>query len=116
MTPEEKALLGWFRRLPQAERRSLLDFAEFLAARGAPAAAPDVPGEPLAIPRPAEETVVRAIRRLRSTYPMLDPRKLLHETSHWMTQHAVHGRPAAEVIDELEGVFARHYDKLKGGD
>lgn len=114
MTPEEKALLERFRRLPAAERRSLLDFAEFLAGRAAPAAA--VPAEPLAIPRPGEETVVRAIKRLRATYPMLDPRKLLHETSHCMTQHVVQGRPAVEVIDELERVFSRHYAKLKGGD
>lgn len=114
MTRDERALLEAFRRLPEGERRSLRDFAEFLAARagGAPAAAP---AQPLDIPRPAEETVVRAIKRLRATYPMLDARQLLHETSRCMSQHVVQGCSAVEVIDELELVFSRHYEKLKGG-
>lgn len=115
MTPEERALLERLRRLSEGERRILLDFAEFLAARAAPAASAPAT-EPLPIPRPERETVVRAIKRLRATYPMLDPRKLLHETSHCMTLHVVQGRPAAEVIDELELVFSRHYQKLKGGE
>jgi hypothetical protein len=31
-----------------------------------------------------------------------------------MTQHILHGRPAAEVIDELEQVFAAEYQALAG--
>jgi hypothetical protein len=30
-----------------------------------------------------------------------------------MTQHALHGRAAAEVIDELELVFEEHYRRMK---
>jgi hypothetical protein len=84
-------------------------FVEFLAARN-PATDAAVPQEPLAIPRPAEESVVKAIKRLRETYPMLNPDKLLHETSGLMMKHIMHGKPSIEVINELEALFARYYE------
>jgi hypothetical protein len=37
---------------------------------------------------------------------------MLNETSVLMTQHVISGRDAAEVIDELEVLFRRHYEKL----
>lgn len=111
MKSEEKKLLELFRALPGQERATLLQFAEFLASRAAPPE-PEVL-EPLPIPRPDDETVVRAIRRLMETYPMLDRGKLLHETSHYVTQHVIHGRPAAEVIGELEKMFADQFKRLK---
>jgi hypothetical protein len=40
---------------------------------------------------------------------MLDKAKLLNETSALMAQHVMQGRPAEEVIDELEIVFEMHY-------
>lgn len=113
MTAEERRLLRLFRALADTQRQGLLDYAEFLLSRGAP---PErvVPQAPLDIPRPEKESVVKAIQRLRQTYPMVDRAKILHDTSHYMTQHLVHGKPAAEVIDELEGLFRRYYeDQLK---
>jgi hypothetical protein len=59
--------------------------------------------------------VVRAIQRLRATYPMLDPRVLFHETSVCLSRHVLHGQPAEAVIDELEAVFLRHYQRMKAG-
>ena len=56
--------------------------------------------------------MVVAIKRLRATYPMLDPAKLLNETHDLMTQHVMQGRKAAEVIDELEVLFRRYYEQL----
>jgi hypothetical protein len=109
MTADERRLLRAFRALRETGRQSLLDYAEFLLARAQPEA--QAPSQtPLDIPRPAQESVVKAIKRLRETYPMLDRAKILHETSGFMTQHLVHGRPAAEVIDELEQMFRRHYE------
>jgi hypothetical protein len=108
---EEKKLLGLFERLGVEQQETLMAFAEFLAGR-----APETgsaAGEPASIPRPANETVTMAIRRLVTTYPMLDRRKLLGEASVYMAQHALQGRNAAEVIDELEQVFARHYQRQK---
>ena len=113
--PDQKRLLRLFRRLGAAERRSLLDFAEFLAMREAQQATqpPAVDPHPEDIPRPPSESVVSAIRRLSKTFPMLDGEALLHETSALMTAHVMQGRPAADVIDELEAVFRRHYRQVK---
>lgn len=109
----EKRLLELFNRLPEAERRSLLDFAEFLAERAGPVASPH-PSEPLDIPRPEEESVVAAMKRLRETYPMIDHSKMLHEASGLMGEHMMQGRPAPEVIDEMESMFVRYYKKHTG--
>jgi hypothetical protein len=109
MDKAEKKLLAYFARLPAAERETLVAFAEFLAAR---AGADQPVGAPEAIPRPDNESVISAVKRLSATYPMLDKAKVLHETSHLVTQHLMQGRAAVEVIDELEIVFRRHYEKL----
>jgi hypothetical protein len=119
----EKRLTGILRKLPAAQAGMLLEFAEFLLMRhgaggrveGKTASAMEIPA-PVEIPRPAEETVVKAVRRLRATYPMLDARKLLNQTSDLMTQHIVQGREAIEVIEELEILFRSHYEKLAGND
>jgi len=111
-TKADKRLLELYQQLPEAERKSLLDFAEFLASRCEPVAPPSFELNP--IPRPAEESVVAALKRLRETYHMLDHAKMLHEASGLMAQHLMQGRPAAEVIDELEEMFQRDFDKLTG--
>ncbi len=121
----EKRLTDIVQRLPAEQAAALLEFAEFLLVRhGAAAAiAEAMPGiktaeipAPLDIPRPAEESVVKAVKRLRATYPMLDARKLLNETSALMTQHVMQGRDKIEVIEELEVLFQTHYEKLVGND
>jgi hypothetical protein len=109
MTAEERRLLRAFRALPDTQRHGLMDYAEFLVERVSPLEQA-MPLAPLEIPRPEKESVVKAIKRLRQTYPMIDRAKILHETSALMTQHLVHGKAAAEVIDELEGLFRRHYE------
>jgi len=109
MNADERRLLQAFRSLAPARRASALDYLEYLGSRAdAPEAMPPSI-EPRNLPRPAEETVVKAIRRLTDTYPMLDRKSLLHETAALMTQHVVHKRPAAAVIDELEVLFRQAY-------
>jgi len=108
----EKQLLDFFERLAPEQQDRLIAFAEFLDG-----SAPDAAGaasEPVATPRPDGETVPMAIRRLVRTYPMLDRKRLMAEASQFMAQHALEGRPAHEVIDELEVVFARHYQIMRG--
>lgn len=120
MSDLEEHLLNLFRDLPAADQASLLAFAEFLRSRAgvvpqarvAPVAPEPVP-EPVAIPRPEDESVVRAVKRLAKTYPMLDKSKMLNDTSALVMQHVIQGRDAIEVIDELEIVFQRHYARLK---
>ena len=108
MTADERRLLRLFRALSETRQAGLLDYAEFLLARLMPEVEP-VSQIPLEIPRPAQESVVKAIKRLRETYPMLDRAKLIHETAALMSQHLVQGRAAGEVINELEALFLSHF-------
>jgi len=104
----EKRIREILGELPEAQVAALLEYAEFLAARYGGA---NEITAPLDIPRPDQESVVKAIKRLGATYPMLDRSKMLNETSILMTQHVIHGRDAVEVIDELEILFRRHYEQ-----
>ncbi len=113
MSLESKKLLRLFRQLGEQRRSALLEYAEFLAGREERRSA-ELAMQPVAIPRPAEETVVKAIQRLMSTYPMLDRGKLFSEASTQMTRHILQGVPATAVIDELEIVFRRHYELHAG--
>lgn len=100
-------------KLPEEQQHTLLQFAEFLLAQ-LPETEEDAPlPEPRDIPRPEQESVIKAMRRLSETYFMLERGPLLNETSALMAQHVMHGRTAIEVIDELEVVFARHYEKAR---
>ena len=109
-------LLRAFDSLDDATQEQLVDFAEFLSARHGTSADPQPPTEPREIPRPAEETVIAAVRRLSETYHMLDKAPMLHQTSSLVSAHIMQGRPATEVIDELEQLFkSRYRDYRKPG-
>lgn len=112
-TNQEKKLIQAFRELSDEQRDTALAFIEFLNLRKAEAV-PAVPQFPLAIPRPAEESVVKALKRLRETYPMLNMDQLLHEASGHMQKHVLQGKPAPEVIDDLEAMFAKHFEVYRG--
>jgi hypothetical protein len=117
---DERRLLRLFRSLDPEAGRTLLAFAEFLGERGADAGGrraqlPASVAEPTPEDRPAQETVIAAIKRLRRSYPMLDSGTMLHETSALMTAHVLQGRAAESVIDELEALFAARYAALKEG-
>jgi hypothetical protein len=114
MRTEEKKLLKLLGTLPQEQQETVYAFVEFLAARN-PAVEVEVVQTPLSIPRPAEESVVKAIKRLRATYPMLSTDELVHEASGFMMKHVMHGKPAVEAIDELETLFVRYYESHKAG-
>ncbi len=98
-----------FRQLPAAQQEMVLEFAECLFDRYGE----EVPAEPQWIERPEGESVVGAIKRLRLTYPMLDPAVLLPQTSELMSQHLTGGREAQDVIDELERIFRSHFEELQ---
>ncbi len=110
MSSSANKLVQIFEALPDQEQKTLLDFAEFLRSRS-PARKPVLP-EPLDIPRPDDESVVAAIKRLNRTYPMVDRSTVFSETSDLMMQHVMQGRAAMEVIDELERLFERKYRSL----
>jgi hypothetical protein len=106
---KEQRLREILGELPETQAVALLEYAEFLATRYG---GPKEISVPLDIPRPPKESVVKAIQRLGATYPMLDRSRMLNETSVLMTQHIISGRDVIEVIDELEIMFRRHYEKL----
>ena len=106
----EKRVLTVVRDLPEDAQAQVLAFAEFLQSR---LAIPAAPTEPVAIPRPGDESVVKAIKRLAATYPMLDRGKMLNETSTLMTQNVLGGRETIEVINDLEALFRAHFEAYR---
>lgn len=114
MRDDEKKLRLIYNTLPEDKRLMVIEFAEFLQSR---TKVEDKYGG--VIPKPRliraddDESVVGAIKRLSASYFMLDRAKMLNETSILVTQHVMHERDKAEVIAEMEEVFARHYENLK---
>ncbi len=107
---DERRLVRNFRSLGEEDRITLLKFSEFLEGQSHP----DPGGEPKLLepeplPRPERESVVGAIKRLSRGYHMLERGAMLTETSSLMSGHVLNGRPAAQVIDDLEALFARRY-------
>jgi hypothetical protein len=118
----QEKIIGVLEGLSPADQAAVLSFAEFLLSRAATvkgvpalAVAVEMP-EPELGPRPQDEKVVAAIKRLSKAYYMLDKSKMLGVTSDLVTQHILQGREAMEVIDRLEQIFADHYRQLKQGD
>lgn len=113
MSDARQRLQACYAALDRDGRRVLLEFAEFLRTRHA---RPAPPAQPLDLPRPAEESVIAALKRLRATYPMLDSAPLLDAATTLVTAHVLHGRGAGEVIDELEALFGRAYAERAADD
>ncbi len=109
---DQRKLLKHYSGLDDQGRESLLAFAEFLLQRqGDDTGQPERNLPPKSIPRPVDESVVGAIKRLSESYFMLDKSLLFSDTSSLMTSHIMQGRPAEEVIDELEALFERIYQE-----
>ncbi|HKJ71453.1 MAG TPA: Crp/Fnr family transcriptional regulator [Gammaproteobacteria bacterium] len=119
MTDNEKRILAALERLSEEQQRQLVDYAEFLVGRtgGDPLAGageavagePAAPREPQPVEPAPDEGPVKAIKRLRQTYPMLDATKLLDETTTIMSKRYLQDKPEDQVIEELEEVFEQHY-------
>jgi len=115
---QEKQLIVYFSSLNSSDKDKLLAFAEFLSQR---VITNDVDKELIdatlqsqlvAIQRPETESVIKAIKRLTTTYPMVEKEQLLHSISDLMTAHMMQGKKAEIVIDELEILFLSAYEKL----
>jgi hypothetical protein len=113
----EQQLLELYRLLGPEDRATLLAFAEFLRQRNptatdmSRAACVEIP-EPAPIVRPPQESVVAGLKRLSQTYPMLSKTEMLNATSELVARHIMMGTDAAQVIDQLEDIFAEHYRRL----
>ncbi len=110
---DQRGLLKLYRALNKQDRAKLLAFAEFLRqCAGEPSSKegqPSAPPRPRLTLRPSQESVVAAIKRLSNSYFMLNRDNLLTDSSSLMTAHIMRGRPAHDVIDELEELFASQY-------
>ena len=115
MTSETKQLQELqriFNQLPIEQQQTLFAFAQFLESRVEKIVkTPPLTVKPL--PRPSNESVIAAIKRLAQSYPMLDKAKMLDETSRLMSEHILQGRDKVEVIDELELVFLQYYQNFQ---
>lgn len=103
----EARLLHAWRGLDRARQATLVEFAEFLAERGAAPRSAQV-----ATLRPQQETVLRAVRRLNASYPMLERARLLRPVGDLLSQHLVDGRAPDAVIDDLETLYANAHAAL----
>ncbi|WP_020559961.1 hypothetical protein [Thiofilum flexile] len=110
LSARERELLGLFQTLEESHQTTILAFAAFLVSRQTPVVAPTLPA-PQLLPRPEQESVVKALKRLKASYPMLENEVLLHASTALMTEHIMQGRPAPEVIDDLEQLFANTYQQ-----
>lgn len=111
LSAEQRRLLALYGRLSAADQASLIAFAEFLGSREGEVAQSSGPQRVERTSRPEDESVVSAMRRLSKDFAMLDKSVILHEAAGLMAQHTLQGRPAVEVIDELEGLFDREYQR-----
>ena len=111
LTKAQRKLLNCYKNLSPSDQSSLVDFAEFLASRALPEVEENLlPVKLDIIPRPADESVPKAIKRLAKSYPMLDDVELLHRCSALMSEHILQGRASCEVIDELELLYQQSYE------
>jgi len=108
---EERQLRAVLEALTDAEVVSVLDFAQYLRDRRSTAPKPST--EIVEIPRPEDESVIAAIRRLTQTYPMLDRGTVFNEASSLMTRHVVQGESREDTIDRLEALFQSRYTSLQ---
>ncbi|MBF0615028.1 MAG: Crp/Fnr family transcriptional regulator [Magnetococcales bacterium] len=115
---DRKALLELWRQLEVTHKQTLLRFARFLVSEqqsDTPPRETEWPTTPLAIPRPAQESAVAGLKRLKKNYPMIEAdEKVLAEASR-ILMSKVMGVPDAEVIDRLECFFADCYQKWQTG-
>jgi len=108
-----KQLESVFDQLSPSHQQSVIEFASYLLDQH-PYKAPERQKlEPQLIERPAEESVVSAIKRLKQTYQMLDTDTLLNKASALMGQHLLQGCEAHLVIDELEALFLSRYEEYR---
>ncbi|MCW8931730.1 MAG: Crp/Fnr family transcriptional regulator [Gammaproteobacteria bacterium] len=112
MNKTETKLLNIFSDLDKNDQSSVLSFAEFLLDKAKQDGRLIVVDKPVDIPRPEEERVVAAIKRLSATFPMLKKNSMLNETASLMSEHILKGREAKDVIDELEILFKVRYDEF----
>jgi len=114
---EERELCKVYKELDSSNQHALINFANFLATQQLQENPSHNTNEEVAsslvnIPRPTQESVIKGIRRLNATYPMLETDSMFDNISKLMTSHIMEGRSAESVIDDLQTLFAQQYALL----
>jgi len=106
-----------YKSLGDNQRETLLVFAEFLheklADAGVVEEAKAVLQLPVLIEITENESVVKGIKRLKSSYFMIEDENLLHEVSALMSEHIMKGVSAEDIILRVEAVFKKFYQQYK---
>ncbi|MBF0583710.1 MAG: Crp/Fnr family transcriptional regulator [Magnetococcales bacterium] len=110
---ERNRLLAAWQRLDREGQRTVRLFAEFLSQQAGEQPPEPIPQEPVAIPRPDKESAVLALKRLKKSYPMIEADFALLEEASQLVLKKVMGATDAEVIVELETLFAKRYQQWK---
>jgi hypothetical protein len=109
MADKQSVLLQVFKNLPQNHQETLIKFAQFLAQNSESKPEKSEPSKPEDILRPKDETVIGAIKRLRATYPMINPDSMMDSISVQMSAHLIKGQNKKLTIDKLEKIFQTWY-------
>ena len=110
MIKSSKELIDLYEAMDDERKLSLCDFADFLYAKAGPVVKEIPPPED--VQRPEQETVVGAVKRLKTKYHMVESMTVFSAASSLMTDHMVKGRDVVEVIDEMEVLFEEAYKNL----
>ena len=103
-------LIDLYEAMDDERKKSLCDYADFLYAQADPLTKVIPPPEDIV--RPEKETVVGAVKRLKTQYHMVGSMTVFSSASSLMTDHMVKGRDVVEVIDEMEQLFEDAYKQL----
>ncbi|MBF0368239.1 MAG: hypothetical protein HQL52_02180 [Magnetococcales bacterium] len=106
----QRKLLAAWRKMGPEDRHALLKFAEFLASHSTASPSPP-PTEPLDIPKPEGESAVKALKRLKKSYPMIENDLRLLEEASTILMRKVTGSSDQEVVADLEHFFAKRYQQ-----
>ena len=117
LSKAERKLCKFYKSLPEGERETLLLFAEFLNTKQTASKKADeaeaVLQHPILSIAEENESVVKGIKRLKTSYFMIENEDLLHKVSSLMSEHIMKGVSAQDVIPKIEAVFEQFYQDYK---
>lgn len=117
LSKAERKLCKFYKSLRESERETLLSFAEFLNSKQTASEVANkveaVLHKPLLSIAEDNESVVKGIKRLKTSYFMIDDEDLLHQVSSLMSEHIMKGVSAQDVIPKIEAVFEQFYQDYK---
>ena len=114
LSKAERQLCQIYKKLNDSKRETLLSFAEFLISKQKETnKVKAVLQQPRLIIPEENESVINGIKRLKSSYFMIDDQDLFHEISALMSAHIMKGVSAKDTILKIEVVFEKFYNKYK---